>query len=1138
MNRFTLVLPSALLLLASAYAQDTRGKVQGLIHDSSGAVIVGATVTLTNDNTGIHATQATGSTGQYLFDFVIPGDYSLQVELTGFRSFVQKNILVEARGDVTVNATLSVGNTRDTITIEATPVEVQFNTSTMSTTVDTKMANNLPLISRNPFLLVELNPAVVLHSTTEQNPFHHWAASQFDAGGNTNDKNDIILDGSPSMVTQKSSYTPPMDAVQEVNLQQNAVDAEFGHSAGGVLSMQMKSGTNEYHGTAYYLGRNPALNAQADRTTQRANLTRQNVVGASFGSPIKKNKLFNFAAYELWRTGSPLTLIATLPTTAERTGDFSHSLNTAGGLQTIYDPWTTQVSGNNVTRTPFPNNTIPANRIDATAKNMMADIWQPNNPGVGPTGTNNYISGYADTFKYWNFMDRVDYNVSDKWKVFGRYNQFRTFESTQNPAQSIAFPAAGSERHALSISGDAVYTINATTVFNIRGGYNSIDDSFGAEALKLSEAALAKLWNGNKWYQSYLADLPQIYYPGISVKQGSGTTLGRATYWYQTPNSFNLESKISKSLNKHYLKVGGEYRRDNTTAARPAFMNFVFNPANTANTFNSPNTAVSGDAWATFLLGALDSSSTVSTIPLQKPRNNFFSGFVQDDYKINPRLTLNLGLRYEYFSPMKDPDHRLSRLLDLTNPIPELSGSNAPQLPAAAAALRTSAPTYNGAWIFTDANNPGSWNPPKLLFMPRIGMAFKVNDKTAIRAGWARYIIPATLTDGLNILGSVPYPGYDATSTAVAPLQGVPQETLTNPFPGGLVPPTGKAYGRYTNLGGAATWFDQNFTPGVNDRINISVQRELPAHMLADVTFFTNLSRNLPNTQNLNLVDPRIGFQVGNAVNQSVPNPFYNLLPANLMPGQLRTQANVAVSQLLAPYPQYTTLNDSLIGSRNDHYKSLQIAVRRPFANGFNLTVGYNYNRESGQEYYNDVATYLRKFSWQPAQTAYHRLTGAAIYELPFGKGRKYMGNANRFVDYALGGWSTSALYTYNSGTPIRLGSAVVSGDPALSNPTSGQWFDTTKIKILPAFTERVNPVQYDDLLGPRFVNIDMTLSKRFSITERLKFELRVEGYNVVNSFTGATPSVDPTSPNFGRIISEAAGIYGRQIQYTGRFIF
>jgi hypothetical protein len=324
----------------------------------------------------------------------------------------------------------------------------------------------------------------------------------------------------------------------------------------------------------------------------------------------------------------------------------------------------------------------------------------------------------------------------------------------------------------------------------------------------------------------------------------------------------------------------------------------------------------------------------------------------------------------------------------------------------------------------------------------------------------------------------------------------------------------------------------------VNDRINISVQRELPAHMLADVTFFTNLSRNLPNTQNLNLVDPRIGFQVGNAVNQSVPNPFYNLLPANLMPGQLRTQANVAVSQLLAPYPQYTTLNDSLIGSRNDHYKSLQIAVRRPFANGFNLTVGYNYNRESGQEYYNDVATYLRKFSWQPAQTAYHRLTGAAIYELPFGKGRKYMGNANRFVDYALGGWSTSALYTYNSGTPIRLGSAVVSGDPALSNPTSGQWFDTTKIKILPAFTERVNPVQYEDLLGPRFVNIDMTLSKRFSITERLKFELRVEGYNVVNSFTGATPSVDPTSPNFGRIISEAAGIYGRQIQYTGRFIF
>ena len=254
-----------LALAVLAVAQDTRGKLQGVVSDSSGAIVAGANVTLQNDETNVQAQAKTSPTGQYLFDFVQPGKYTVKVELTGFKSFLQKNILVQARGDVSVNATLTIGNTNEQITVESAPVSVEFNTSSMGLTVNTRMANSLPIIHRNPFLLVSLNPATVIRSTTEQSPFHHWAASQFDVGGNTSTKNDIILDGSPSMTAQKSSYTPPMDSVQEVNLQQNAVDAEFGHSAGGVLSVQMKSGTNGYHGTVYYLGRNPALNALADR---------------------------------------------------------------------------------------------------------------------------------------------------------------------------------------------------------------------------------------------------------------------------------------------------------------------------------------------------------------------------------------------------------------------------------------------------------------------------------------------------------------------------------------------------------------------------------------------------------------------------------------------------------------------------------------------------------------------------------------------------------------------------------------------------------------------------------------------------------------------------------------------------------
>src|SRR6266478_5660872 len=363
------ILCLALLAAGAVYAQDTRAKVQGVVKDSTQAIIVGAQIVLSNDNTGVQTVAQTSIAGQYLFDFVQPGTYTLTVETPGFRRFVQKNILVQSRGDVTVDAVLEIGSIGESITIDAAPVSVQFTTSSMTRTIDMTMANNLPILNRNPYLLVAANPAVVTRSTTEQSPFHHWAASQFDVGGNTIDKNDIILDGAPAMTTQKNSYTPPMDAVQEVNVQQNSVDAEFGHSAGGVLTMQMKSGTNQLHGTTYYLGRNPALNAAANSINHAPNLTRQQVWGVTFGNAIKKNKLFTFFAYEGWRQTQPLAYNSTLPTDLERTGDFSKTLNSAGALRTIFDPYTTVTdAAGNVTRTPFAGNIIPSTRIDPTAK--------------------------------------------------------------------------------------------------------------------------------------------------------------------------------------------------------------------------------------------------------------------------------------------------------------------------------------------------------------------------------------------------------------------------------------------------------------------------------------------------------------------------------------------------------------------------------------------------------------------------------------------------------------------------------------------------------------------------------------------------------------------------------------------------
>lgn len=1139
----------SILVLAFAttlISQETRGRVQGDARDSSGAIVAGAGVTLTNDDTGVRAAQVTTETGHYLFDLVIPGHYTVAVQAVGFHVFVQKNVLVETRGDVTINAALQLGNTQETITVEATPVAVQFNTASMSNTVDTKLANDLPVISRNPFMFVALDPAVVVHSTTQQEPFHFWAGSQFDVGGRTNDKNDIIMDGTASMTAQKSSYTPPLDAIQEVSVQQNAVDAEFGHSAGGIIVMDMKSGTNDYHGTAYYAGRNPALNAMADRMTLTDNLTRQNTWGGTLGMPIKRNRIFNFAAYEGIHLANPYsTRIETLPTAAERAGDFSQQLNTKGGLDTIYDPWTTQTNGSTVSRQPFPGNIIPASRIDPFAKQVMAGLWQPNNPGDGITGANNFKAQLYDIYPYYNFMDRVDYNISEKFRFFARYNYLHTTETTSDytGTGSPMRYFQGSARNAQNAAGDLVWTLSPTTVVNVRTSYQGINDSFQNTPTEIGTKGLANIWPNNPWYQAYLPNLHQIYFPNLNITSSSGTggnifSTSIGNYWYQTPETYTAAGNIAKSRGRHYLKAGAEFRREIVDAARPAFTQFYFNAGQTADTYLAPNTALSGNGWATFLLGAIDQSSNAQTIPIQHPRVSYSAVFVQDDFKINSRLTLNLGLRAEHNGPMVDSEYRLTQQLNLTTPIPELSGANAPQMPAAVASLRTAPPIYNGAWTFTDSSHPGVLNTPTVLWEPRIGVAFRINDKTALRAGYARYITPTSLTDTLNILGSVYYDGFSATTTAVAPLQGVPQETVSNPFPTGLVQPIGKGYGAYTNLGNSANWYNPNFQPETNDRINVSLQRQLPGKLLADVTYFMNYGRNLPYTYNLNMADPRLAYTYKNATTATVANPFYNLLPPDKMPGTLRTQSKVSVGSLLTPYSQYGALNELMQSGAGDHYRALQISVRRPYSNGLTVMMGFNYNNEVDQGFYDDIATYARDLTWIPAQTARTRLTGAVVYDLPVGKGRQFLGHMNRVVEGFLGGWVVSALFTYNSGIPIRLGGAVVNGDPALSSPARDQWFNTADISLLPAFTPRSNPTQYSDMVGPRIVNLDSTLGKQFAITERVRFELRFEAYNTLNALTLTDPVTSITSPNFGKVIDERTGFYGRQIQFSGHLTF
>ena len=1022
----------------------TSGKVTGTVSDSSGAVIPGAGVTLTNDNTTVADTTSTNEVGQFLFDFVLPGTYTVQVELEGFRTFQQQNILVQTRADITVNATMEVGAVAETVTVEEAPIAVQFTTTTMETTLDTKMSQELPLISRNPFMLAQLNAAVVYRGGAENSPYHHWAMSQLDVGGNTSTKNNVLMDGVPQLVGAKGVYVPPMDAVAEVNVQQNATDAEYGHSAGGIVSVQMKSGTNDYHGTLYYFGRNPAINARPNSLTSSPSVVRRNVWGVSSGNPIVKNKVFNFLSYEGQDVRSPSTVNMTLPQQLERGGDFSQSFNRNGGLRTIYDPWTTAITGSNTSvRDPFPNNTIPTSRLDPTSLNVLGKTWQPNNPGDNASGANNFRLVFPITFKYWNFTNRTDYNVSDSVKLFGRVSRFHTTQSEPDYSGSVAQRRQGSARNSVQASGDLVWTVNPTTVFNMRGSWSKITDSFSTPEAEIGAEGLDNLWPGNNWYASHVRDIPAVHFPEINVRADGNTSFGRSGFWFQEPTTWNLQAKLSKQAGRHYLKVGTQFRHQRILAARPRGMRFRFNANDTADTIFSPNTGEVGHAWASMALGVLnDSFSRARTVAINRPRINVYGFFIQDDFKVNQRVTLNLGLRYEYESPMTDPEGRLSRFLDFNQALPEIQQAMGP-IADSILAMRTTPLAINGAWIFTDSNNRNSWNAQKDLFLPRVGIAIKLDDRTALRLGYAKYATPpiqerggGAAGGGLGILGSTPYPGFEIEGNPLQSINGIPRALVADPFPSGgenvnpLPEPFGQRFGRFATVGSnEAIFFTQDRSGAINDRINVTLQHETVSRIVVDVTYFAHFGHDQPFERRHNLLDPRLGFQFQNAINDRVDNPFFGL-SQDIMPGPLANQRTVRVSDLLRPFPHY--LNNGIrergIPGRSERYNALQVQIQRPFANGFNLLLAYNYHRARNETFYDTVDEIDQAFTYQRDTRARNKLTVASIYELPFGRGKPIGTDLSGVANKIVGGWQFSGLFSYLGGEFLTFGGLNVSG--------------------------------------------------------------------------------------------------------------
>jgi len=703
-----------------------------------------------------------------------------------------------------------------------------------------------------------------------------------------------------------------------------------------------------------------------------------------------------------------------------------------------------------------------------------------------------------------------------------------------------------------------VYVVSPRTVINFHGDYHDFIDASKFATDYSAGGGWAKVWANSTFYKPVFED------PGIPVLIPRMSIMGTGTaerwvdmgpgggIWDQRPDGDSFNVKLAQQRGKHYLKAGFDTRGTRTTSL--LLLNtfgFGFQADATSSTYVSPDLRTSGDGFATFLLGAVQpagggadswasgaTSMTVTITP--QGQNRFFGGFINDDWKMTQRLTLNLGLRYEYEQAYQDPEDRLTRPLDLTDPIPEMQGANAPKMPAELNQFYNGPTIFNGAFRFADSEHRGQWDAGKGALSPRFGFAYRVNDRTSLRAGYGLFATPWVGSTS-NIFDHTYYYGYRSVTGAPPAVQGVPQMQLRDPFPASnpIIPSYKKSLGRYTNLGDTFNYIAENRPRSYSHRLNVSLQRQLPQGFLLDVTYYMNLTSQLIGFYNVNQVDPRVAYQYKDAINKSVANPFYDFQTVAKFPGALRYQRNVSLTSLMRPYPQYGNLSviDAIEGG-DMKYHSLQLRLNKSFSNGYSLMMGYNYSRQTNQSFFDDIDSFTQTFTWQDNNRARHRLTGAGMWEVPIGRGRQYFGSMPRGLDMLVGGWDVSGFLSWRSGFFTRFGSLVASGSPVLDNPTPQRWFDTSVFSPVPAYTPRSNPWQYPGLTNPGFLSTEGSLVKRVPVVERYRVELRVDVFNVLNNMTWADPNTNVYSSQFGQSTNQLGNTFGRRVQLGLRVEF
>jgi len=1200
-----------ILVPVSLPAQELRGKISGRVLDPNGAVVPGATVKVVNVARNTTATLKSNDDGVFDAPLLLPGTYQVLVEVTGFKKVLRDNVEVAINQTTTLEIKMDVGSPTETVTVTAEVPPLNVSDPNLGQTIDRKRVDELPSVHGDPYHLMNLAPGVAYTGSTRlDRPFEPTHIANFAMSGARGIRSDLLIDGAPSTATANAneviaSYVPPTDATEEFRVQTATYDAQFGNTEGGVTSIVTKGGTNDYHGTAYLWTEPAGMSANdffGNMRGQGRPFSYSNRPGFTIGGPISipkvyngKNKSFFFFSFEQIDDSRPRFdnqyLNTWHPTDAMKNGDFSAFLSSVR----IFDPLTgtfNASTGVTTNRTAFTNNVIPAGRIDPVARAMVAYFGSPKH---GPQGNslltgNNTDSTLAETLEpaYRNYTLRFDQNISDKDRVFGRYSAYDRTSTYNNITGTIY---VGDQFLFISKQGliDGVHTFNANTVLNVRYGFNRFirgsDGPAGQEGLDLTTLGFPAAYN-NAISESERR-FPRLNWTCTGC---TGTFVSNAhTNEFRPVSSHFATAVLNRTEGVHSLKFGGEmriYREDDGFRSNQQSGNFSFDNVFTRQNSNSGNDTEGIQAFAAFLLGYPSTMQIVRQSDYSE-YSKTWGFFAQDDWRVTTKLTLNLGLRWEFEQPLYERHNKSVSGFDAAyvQPFDAQAQANYNFAVPSNDVLRTvyglSTVSSRGGLLFAGKDTSSAlYSTPKNGFLPRAGFAYQWNDKTVIRGGIG-------LFQGFlgERRGDVIQPGYTQTTTqpnGTGP-NGAPLPfLLSNPFPSGITAPSGNSLGRQTALGQTISFFNQNPQVAKQLRWSIGVQRELPGGWMFEATYLGDngydleISRNinaLPN-QFLNTDSSRTAAQNNNntQLGGSVKNPYctYATLTSTTCT-QLFTGAGLTTSRrnLLLPYPDFGTITTSNNDGKS-WYNSAQLSISRRFSQGWGLQGAYTFSKWIQQTEYLNAADALPT-KMISDQDVPHRFSMSAFYEFPFGHGQRWGANENKWVNAIIGGWQIQGTYAYQSGFPVAFGSDVfyLGGSVALdrSEQTIGRWFNpdafvwakpgttlscgasqagltTAANCATPVDHLRTFPLRLSNVRMDRTNNVDLGLRKDIRINETMKVQLRMEFINAFNtpllsSLSGNPPVVTPGSSTFGGF-STATGQqnYPRRAQLLAKFIF